>query len=74
MSPYKPMKRRDFERLINPFGWSLVKAGMDWKVLNEVGKIAVRNVIVTHPGNEVIPLSINKTRQALKAAGLLNAD
>jgi hypothetical protein len=47
---------------------------MDWKVLNEVGKIAVRNVIVTHPGNEVIPLSINKTRQALKAAGLLNAD
>jgi hypothetical protein len=67
--PNRPMKRRDYERWIRQYGWSLQKAGMDWKLVDENGNLKVRNIIITHPGGEVIPLSIKKTEQALKGAG-----
>jgi hypothetical protein len=70
MPPFKPMKRRDYERWIAQYGWSLLKAGMDWKLIDESGNLRVRNIIVTHPGGEVIPLSVKKTQKALEDAGL----
>ena len=67
----KMMKKRDYIRWINQYGWTLERAGGgDWKLHNAHGNIAVRNIIVTHPGNEIPPISIKKTRLALQTAGL----
>jgi hypothetical protein len=68
--PLKPMKRRDYEKWIRQYGWKLEKTGTDWKLLDDQGKTQIRNIIVTHPGNEVIGLSVKKTRQALQDMGL----
>lgn len=67
---FKPMKLKDYKQWIGTYGWSLAKAGMDWKLLNEHGQIMVLNVIVPHPpGNEVAAISVKKTRQALRLEG-----
>jgi hypothetical protein len=68
--PFKPMKKRDYLRWIGKYGWRLEKAGIDWKLVDQSGLTKVRNIIVTHPGGEVIPASVKKTRAALKLAGL----
>ena len=68
---FKPMKRREYERWIARFGWKLVKAGMDWKVIDADGHIVILNVIITHPGGEIPPISIQKTKRALKERGFL---
>lgn len=70
MPPFKPMKLRDYLAWISQYDWSLVKAGMDWKLVDKDGNLRIRNIIVTHPGKEVIALSVKKTRAALEAAGL----
>jgi len=69
--PFRPRKRRDYERWIREYGWRLEKAGKDWKLVDGKGVTQVKNIIITHPGGEVIPLSIKKTEQALKDEGLL---
>lgn len=66
--PFKPMKKRDYLRWVGAYGWKLEKAGMDWKLVDEHDKTVIRNIIITHPGGEVIPLSVKKTTQALKEA------
>lgn len=66
----KPLKLRVYQRFIQQYGWSLQKAGKDWKLVDDKGKLVVRNIIVTHPGGEVIPLSVKKTFAALREAGL----
>jgi hypothetical protein len=63
------MKKRDYLRWIRQHGWNLVKAGADWKLVNEAGKVLVRNIIITHPGSEVPFICIKKTREALKLEG-----
>ena len=68
MSPYKPWKKRDYLEWIRKHGWKLEKAGMDWKLLNRKGKLQVPNILVK--GEEVPPISIKKTREALQEAGL----
>lgn len=68
---FKPMKKREYQRWIGQYGWSLEKAGMDWKLCNEHGNLVVRNIIIPHPpGSEIAAISVKKTQQALKAAGL----
>jgi hypothetical protein len=69
--PNKPVKLRDYLAGIRAHGWNLEKAGKDWKLVDAKGKIQVRNIIVTHPGKEVPPISQKKTEQALKDAGLI---
>lgn len=68
--PFKPAKLRNYLRWIRQFGWRLEKAGMDWKLVDQDGLTKVKNIIVTHPGNEVISLSVKKTKEALRLAGL----
>jgi len=64
--PFKPMKRRDFERWIRQYGWSLAPSGAgDWIVISETGEKMVLFIKITHPGGEVVAYSVQKTRQAL---------
>jgi len=72
MAPYKPMKIKEYRAWLRQYGWTLVKAGKDWKVLDEKGGIKVRNVILTHPGNEgIAAISIDKTKKALEAENMI---
>jgi hypothetical protein len=66
---FKPMKRRDYERWIRQYGWYLRKTGTDWTLFDADGKVQLLNVIVTHPGQEIIPMSVKKTKEALKNSG-----
>ncbi len=66
----KPMKLRDYQAWIRQYGWRLEKASNDWKLLDNEGKIKVLCIIVTHPGKEVVPLSLKKTHIALHLADL----
>lgn len=63
------MKRRDYNRWINQYGWSLVKGSVDWKLLDEQGKVRKPNIIVTHQG-EVIPKHVNDTQKLLQMEDL----
>lgn len=65
---FKPMKRRDYERWIHQFGWSLQKSGFDWSLIDEQG-YKVCTIRITHPGNEVVPGSVKKTEKHLKERG-----
>lgn len=56
MPPFKPMKLQDYLRWIRRYGWQLQKAGTDWILLDEKGKAQVINIILTHPGKEIIPI------------------
>ncbi|MBK8190932.1 MAG: hypothetical protein IPK79_10840 [Vampirovibrionales bacterium] len=67
--PFKPMKLRDYLRWIGQYGWSLKKSGVDWSLINAEGRRVILNIIVTHPGREVIPASVKRTSQALEAEG-----
>jgi hypothetical protein len=70
MPPFKPMKLRDYERWIARHGWTLKKGSIDWSLLDQSGKMAVRQIKVTHPGREVDAHSVKKTEKALKAASI----
>ena len=74
MPLFKPMKLRDYGRWIAEYGWTLKKGSIDWSLLDEFGKMAVRQIKVTHPGREVDAHSVKKTDKALKAAGLQEED
>ena len=65
------MKLRDYQAWLGQYGWYLEKAGKDWKLYTADGRLMVRNIIVTHPGKEVIPISIKKTQIALQIEGLV---
>jgi len=64
--PYKPMKLRDYLRWIHRYGWSLEKGHVDWKLLDAQGRVLLINVIVTHPGKEVIAKHVNATRKLIE--------
>ena len=68
--PFKPMKLRDYLQWIQQYGWSLEKGHKDWKLLNEDGQVIKPNIIVTHPGNEVIAPHVNATKKLLTSEGL----
>lgn len=64
------MKLKAYKQLIARYNWRLLKAGKDWKLVNEYGKIMVLNIIIPHPpGNEIAPYSVKKTYIALKLEG-----
>jgi hypothetical protein len=63
--PFKPMKRKAYERLIRKQGWRLVKGSVDWKLVDEQGNVRIPNIIITHPGNEVVAISVKKTLEVL---------
>jgi hypothetical protein len=63
--PFKPMKRREFERWIREYGWSLVKAGMDWKLVDEDGHVIKPFIKITHPGGEVVASHVNEVSKLL---------
>jgi len=63
--PFKPMKRKAYERLIREQGWRLVKGSVDWKLVDEQGNVRIPNIIITHPGNEVVAISVKKTLEVL---------
>ncbi|MDH4378381.1 MAG: hypothetical protein QE263_00535 [Vampirovibrionales bacterium] len=67
--PYKPMKLKDYLSWIQQFGWTLVKGSIDWKLLNAQGKVIKPNIIVTHPGKEVIAKHVADTRKLLALEG-----
>jgi hypothetical protein len=67
--PFKPMKRRDFERWIQGFGWTLSKASIDWS-LNDAEGRWVCTIKISHPGNEVVASSAQKATKKLKERGL----
>ncbi len=68
--PYKPMKLKAYRRWIGKYGWQLVKGSIDWKLLDENGKLIILNILIPHPpGSEVAPISVKKTTQALKLLG-----
>ena len=70
MSPYKTMKGRDYEKWIRQYAYSLQKTSTDWRLVNSAGVTAIRNIIVTHPGNEVIADSVKKTKTHFIEKGL----
>jgi hypothetical protein len=65
--PFKPMKKRDYRDWISQYGWTLKKGATDYKLLNEWGQMAIRNIIITHPGGEVVAPSVKKTEQYIEA-------
>ncbi len=70
---YKPMDEREFRRLIRIVGWSLVKSGWDYSLLNEDG-IYMCSIKITHgkntKGGEVIPHCVKKTERIFREEGL----
>lgn len=69
---YKPLTVKKYLKYIKSVGWTLVKAGIDWKLLNENGQM-VCTIIIAH-GNktkeEVIAHSVKKTENKFKERGL----
>jgi hypothetical protein len=63
--PFKPMKLRDYQKLIREYGWVLVKGSIDWILMGPRGQVVVKQIKVTHPGNEVSALSVKKTHLAI---------
>ena len=64
---FKPMKLRDYERWIRKYGCSLRKAGSgDYSLINPEGKVIILFVKVIHPGNEVAPDYVKRTRKILE--------
>jgi hypothetical protein len=70
MPPYKPMKRRDYEKWIRQFGWSLTKSSWDWTLRN-ADNARLCTVKVTHPGGEIPPYDVRKTEKLLQEEGLI---
>lgn len=68
--PFNPIKRRDFEKRIREFGWYLEKGSIDWKLYDENKKF-ICAIKITHPGNESIPMHINKVKKLCKERGLI---
>lgn len=70
MPPYKPKKRRTFEREIKAHGWSLQKASIDWSLRDENGK-HICTIKITHPGGEIPAHDVRKAEKHLKDRGLM---
>ncbi len=66
--PFKPMKRRDYERWIKLFNWSLEKGSIDSNLYDQEGQW-VCTIKMTHPGGEVPAPYVEKTRKKLKERG-----
>lgn len=69
MSPFKPMKRKDYERWIKTYGWRIEKTGNDWKVVDKKGHPVILFLKITHPGGDVIPAHVNKTQKLIDEIG-----
>lgn len=70
MPPFKPMKRRDYERWIREYGWYLTKGGWDWQ-LNSENHANLCTIKITHPGAEIPAGDVKKTEKLLKREGLV---
>jgi hypothetical protein len=70
---YKPLDEREFRRLIKIAGWSLVKSGIDYNLLDENGNY-VCSIKITHgkntKGGEIIAHCVQKTERMFKERGL----
>ena len=66
------MKLKEYKDWIGKYGWSLSRSGAgDYTLLNEKGKKVVLFIKINHPGKKDVPrISIKKTEQALREAGL----
>lgn len=67
--PYAPIKRRDFEKRLKELGWHLEKGSIDWKLYDERDKF-VCAIKITHPGNEIIPMHLQKVKKICQERGL----
>lgn len=69
MSPYKPVKKKDFDRELKKAGYKLKRSGAgDWILVDDNGNIIKPFVKVTHPGDEVIAEHVNEIRKLIKEA------
>ena len=69
--PFQPMPVKIYKQYIKTAGWSLVKAGIDWKLLNEKGQM-LSTIIIAHGKNtneQVIAFSVQKTEKLFKSKG-----
>jgi hypothetical protein len=70
---FKPMDKREYLRLIRIVGWSLVKAGFDFSLLNEKRKFMC-TIKITHgkntKGGEIPAIHVRKTEKIFKQEGL----
>lgn len=70
--PYKPLSVKLYQQYIKRVGWSLIKAGIDWKLLNSNGQMMC-TIIICHGKNtkeEVIAYSVKKTENLFKQRGM----
>lgn len=67
----KPLEERKYIALLKLVGWSLVKGGIDYSLLDENGKYLC-TIKISH-GNgkkrEVVPRSVHKTELEFKERG-----
>ena len=67
------MDEREFRRLIKIVGWSLVKSGFDYNLLNEQGNYMC-SIKITHgkntKGGEVTAFCVKKAEKVFKEEGL----
>lgn len=67
---YKPMELRQYlKEYLRPYGWTLKKGSIDWKLLDENGNFRTMVKIIHPPGNTVHPRSVKSTIQELQKAG-----
>jgi hypothetical protein len=57
---------RKLEYELHQAGWSLVKGGLGWQVLDERGKVVLPYVAVTDGGTKIAPTSAYKIQQMLE--------
>lgn len=69
---YKPLSVKKYKQYIQSVGWSLEKAGIDWKLYDENGNFLC-TIIIAHgkkTKEEVVAYSVQKTERAFKLRGL----
>lgn len=69
---YKPLKLKKYLHYIREAGWSLEKAGIDWKLRNENGQMLC-TIIISHgkrTNEEVVAYSVKKTENLFKERGM----
>jgi hypothetical protein len=71
--PFKPIKRRNYEKELKKYGWSIRKSSIDWDLIDENGNKTGISIKITHPGAEVSATSVQKTHKKLTERGKLDA-
>jgi len=74
--PFKPLPTlpiNQYEKFIKIVKWKLEKGRIDWNLYNEKGDF-ICSIIIAHgkkTKSEVTAFSVNKTKKAFEARGLL---